>query len=58
MWLWRNPEIKKQGFIWAGLTAAAVFGAAFPLWRDGGGLCVCGLRGGGRSVLERDEEKV
>ena len=41
MWLWRNPEIKKQGFIW-----------------DGGGLCVCGLRGGGRSVLERDEEKV
>ena len=29
MWLWRNPEIKKQGFIWAGLTAAAVFGAAF-----------------------------
>ena len=49
---------KKQGFIWAGLTAAAVFGAAFPLWRDGGGLCVCGLRGGGRSVLERDEEKV
>lgn len=29
MWLWRNPEIKKQGFIWAGLTAAAVLGAAF-----------------------------
>ena len=58
MWLWRNPEIKKQGFIWGGTHRSGCFWCGISLWRDGGGLCVCGLRGGGRSVLERDEEKV
>lgn len=38
MWLWRNPEIKKQGLLWAGLTVAAVVGAAFF---DGGTAAVC-----------------
>lgn len=38
MWLWRNPEIKKQGLLWAGLTVAAVFGTAFF---DGWTAAVC-----------------
>lgn len=38
MWLWRNPEIKKQGLLWAGFTAVAVVGAAFF---EGGTAAVC-----------------